>query len=80
MKGSKAVRMVKEKKIFSEIDAYITGDMEEGLFVFCGKPVQGISMRMAEEAIDEEIEIIKKQLQRYKPVKLFKKNYDDLDS
>lgn len=54
--------LVKEKKIFSEIDAYITGDIEEGLFVFSGKPVQGISVEKAEAAIDEEIKIIKEQL------------------
>lgn len=54
--------LVKEKKIFSEIDAYITGDMEEGLFVFSGKPVQGISVENAEAAIDEEILTIKQQL------------------
>jgi predicted Zn-dependent peptidase len=54
--------LVKEKKIFSEIDAYITGDIEEGLFVFSGKPVQGISMENAEEAIDDEILAIKEQL------------------
>jgi predicted Zn-dependent peptidase len=54
--------LVKEKKIFSEIDAYITGDIEEGLFVFSGKPVEGISVETAEAAIDHEIEEIKHQL------------------
>ncbi|MEI6853021.1 MAG: pitrilysin family protein [Bacteroidota bacterium] len=54
--------LVKEKKIFSEIDAYITGDIEEGLFVFNGKPVEGISVETAEAAIDQEIEEIKYQL------------------
>jgi zinc protease len=54
--------LVKEKKIFSEIDAYITGDIEEGLFLFSGKPVQGIAVETAEAAIDEEIVKIKQQL------------------
>jgi len=53
--------LVKEKKIFSEIDASITGDIEEGLFVFSGKPVTGISLEQAEAAIDDEIAAIKKQ-------------------
>jgi len=54
--------LVREKKIFSEIDAYISGDNEEGLFVFSGKPVKGISIKKAEAAIDEEIKIIKNEL------------------
>jgi zinc protease len=54
--------LVKEKKIFSEIDAYITGDLEEGLFVFSGKPVMGISIETAEAAVDEEIKTIKQQV------------------
>ena len=51
--------LVKEKKLFSELDAYITSDMDEGLFVFSGKPMKGISLEQAEAAIDEEIEHIK---------------------
>jgi len=54
--------LVKEKKIFSEIDAYISGEIEAGLLVFTGKPVKGISMEQAEAAIDEEINLLKEQL------------------
>ncbi len=54
--------LVKEKKIFSEIDAYITGEIDAGLFVFCGKPVKGISIETAEAAIAEEINRMKNQL------------------
>ena len=48
--------LVKEKQIFSDIQAYITGDIDEGLFVFSGKLVKGVSMREAENALNQEIE------------------------
>ncbi len=54
-------RLVKEKTLFSELDAFITGDNDPGLFVFSGKPNQGVSMKEAEKAIWDEIEILKKQ-------------------
>lgn len=52
--------LVKEKKIFSEIDAYVSGELDEGLFIFSGKPADGISLAEAEKAIDSEIEKLKK--------------------
>ena len=47
--------LVKEKKLFSEINAYITGDIDEGLFIVSGKLIDGIEMHKAENAIDLEI-------------------------
>jgi zinc protease len=52
-------RLVKEQKVFSEINAYLTGELEEGLFVVTGKPFAGISLETAEEALMQEIELIK---------------------
>ena len=42
--------LVKNKKIFSEVNAYITGDIEAGLFVLEGKPAPGFSLEQADEA------------------------------
>lgn len=53
-------RLVKEKALFSELDAIITGDIDPGLFVISGKPNPGVSMEEAENAIWEEIETLKK--------------------
>ena len=55
-------RLVKEKNIFSDIHAYISGDRDEGLFVFSGKMVKGVRMEDAEKAINTEIDIIKNDL------------------
>jgi len=48
--------LVKDKQYFSEINAYVTGDMDEGLFVISGKLCDGIQMEEAEKGIQGEIE------------------------
>ena len=54
--------LVKNKKIFSEVNAYITGDIDPGLFVLEGKPVKGISLEQAETALWEVINKLKTDL------------------
>lgn len=54
--------LVKKKKLFSEINAYITSDLDEGLFMLTGKVNPNIEMRVAEAALDEEISLLKKSL------------------
>jgi predicted Zn-dependent peptidase len=44
-------KLVKEDKLFSEVNAYITGDIDKGLFIIEGKPSKGISLQQADEAI-----------------------------
>ncbi len=47
--------LVKEKSLFSEIDAYISGDAEPGLFMIEGKLLPQVSLEDAENAIREVI-------------------------
>ena len=47
--------LVKEKKLFSEVNAYPTSDFDRGLFVIEGKLVNGVSMKDAEEGLDEVV-------------------------
>lgn len=47
--------LVKEKKLFTEVNAYPTSDFDRGLFVVEGKLVKGISMKDAEEGLDAVI-------------------------
>ena len=47
--------LVKEKKIFTEMDAYVTGDLDNGLLVFQGKFNDEITPEQAEKAIWDEI-------------------------
>ena len=50
------LRLVKERKIFSSIDAYISGTRDAGLLHVSGKPAAGISLEQAEEAVRRELE------------------------
>jgi predicted Zn-dependent peptidase len=52
-------RLVKEKQVFSEVHAYMTGSLDKGIFAFEGKPLDGISIAEAEAALWEEMEKLK---------------------
>jgi len=52
-------KLVKEQKLFSDINAYISGDIDAGLFVVEGRLNDNITFEQAEEGIS--IELIKLQ-------------------
>jgi zinc protease len=52
-------KLLKEQKLFSEINAYLTGSLDAGLFVIEGKPLPGVSMEIAEASIWHELELLK---------------------
>ncbi len=45
--------LVKEKKLFSNIECYHFGSVDRGLFTIEGKLVKGVKMHAAEEAVNE---------------------------
>ncbi|RQP19311.1 pitrilysin family protein [Parapedobacter defluvii] len=51
--------LVKEKELFSEINAYHTGSIDGNLFVVAGKPLSNITLEAAEEAIWDELRQLK---------------------
>ncbi|WP_153796295.1 M16 family metallopeptidase [Foetidibacter luteolus] len=51
--------LVKEKKLFSNLDCYHFGTVEKGLLAVEGKLVKGVKMEDVEKAVNEEIEKIK---------------------
>lgn len=55
-------KLVQKEKIFTELDAYLSGDYEPGLFVVSGKPSNGISLEAARKAIEQELERMKQEL------------------
>ncbi len=55
-------QLVQEKQIFSEVHAYMTGSMDKGMFVFEGKPLDGVTVEQAEAAIWEVLEKIKAEI------------------
>ncbi len=54
-------RLVKEQKLFSTISAYISGDIDAGLFLINGNLNDGISFEDGEKAISIELEYIKNE-------------------
>lgn len=48
-------RLVKEEKLFTEVNAFITGDVEEGLFVLTGKYADNIELEAGKEALLKEL-------------------------
>ena len=51
--------LLKDQKLFSDINAYLTGSLDAGLFVVEGKPLPGVSMETAEAAIWTELDCMK---------------------
>lgn len=51
--------LVQERQVFSSIDAYIAGSLDQGLFHLTGKPAPGISLEAAETALWEELNQLK---------------------
>jgi predicted Zn-dependent peptidase len=54
--------LIKEKKLFSDVSAYVMGDFDKGLFVISGKLNPNVSMQDAEMGIEAELDLIKQNL------------------
>lgn len=54
--------LIKDKQLFIDINAYVMGDFDKGLFVVSGKLADGVSMEDAEAAILIELDQMKQQL------------------
>lgn len=54
-------RLLKERHLFSQIDAYITANVDPGLLVIEGRPAEGVTPDVALAAIWEELDALKKQ-------------------
>ena len=48
-------RLVKQEQLFTEVNAFITGDVEEGLFVLTGKYRDEVSLEMGKDALIREL-------------------------
>jgi len=51
--------LIKEKKLFSQIECYHTGSNDPGLVVIEGKLIKGVSLEAADAAVEEELEKLK---------------------
>lgn len=60
--GRLLVRLVKEKKLFSRIDAFISGCEDKGMFWIYSRVADGVSMKDAEDAVWHELDLLKTEL------------------
>jgi len=51
--------LVQQEQVFSSIDAYISGSIDNGLIQIGGKPAPGVSLEEAEAAVWQELEAMK---------------------
>lgn len=54
--------LIKEQKLFTDVHAYISGDVEPGVFTFSGHVADNVNIEDAEKSIWKEIEMIKETL------------------
>jgi predicted Zn-dependent peptidase len=55
-------KLVKEDRMFSEINAFVMGDSDKGTFVVSGKVNEGITTEQAEEAVFAELRKLQEEL------------------
>jgi predicted Zn-dependent peptidase len=55
--------LLMKKQLFSNIDAYISGDLYKGIFIISGKLSKGIKMKEAENSIKEELMKVQQQVE-----------------
>ncbi len=51
--------LLKEKQLFSEIHAHLSGSLDTGMLIIEGKPTENISIEQAEAAVWEELDRLK---------------------
>lgn len=50
--------LVQEQQLFNNIDAYISGSIDDGLFHITGKPAPGVTLEEAEAAVWQELRLL----------------------
>jgi len=68
--------LVKNKKLFSEINAYLSGDDDPGLLVIAGKVSEGVDIKKAESGIAEEVNKLRSSVVNEKELQKIKNNME----
>ena len=53
--------LLKKRKLFTTIDAYITGETDPGMLIITGNLAAGVKMEDADQAIDEEVDKLRNE-------------------
>ncbi|MEA2042446.1 MAG: pitrilysin family protein [Bacteroidota bacterium] len=68
--------LVREKKLFTNLHAFLNGSLDNGLFVFAGHLVEGVGFKEAEEALMIEVERLKTELVSKRELQKVKNNVE----
>ena len=69
-------RLVQERKLFSNIDAYISGSRDAGLLNISGRPSAGITLEQAEAAVWEELERLREEPVEHRELEKVKNKFE----
>lgn len=76
-RSSRLIRsLVQEQQLFSSVDAYIQGSIDEGLLQISGKLSEGISLEEGEVAVWKELERLKTVPVTYEELEKVKNRYE----
>lgn len=53
--------LVKKEPLFTSVNAYITGDIDPGLFIACGQVADGVDPRKAKDALVEQLKAMSRE-------------------
>jgi zinc protease len=72
-------KLVKERAMFSQVDAYLSDTVEGGIMLFEGNPADGVTIEQGIEAIRAELEIMKNEpLTEYELQKVINRHENSL--
>jgi zinc protease len=74
--GRLYTKLVRQKKLFSEINAYITSDIDPGLIIFHGKLMKGVDIQYAEESVVKVIDELKEKYPPLSEMEKVKNKYE----
>jgi predicted Zn-dependent peptidase len=74
--GRLYTRLVREKKLFSEINAYITSEIDPGLIIFQGKLMKGKDIYQADEGVNKIFDDLTEKLIPVKEMEKVKNKYE----
>ncbi len=69
-------RLVQERKLFSNIDAYIYGSRDAGLLNISGRPSAGVPLEEAEAAVWEELERLREEPVEHRELEKVKNKFE----
>jgi len=74
--GRLYTKLVREKKLFSEINAYLTSDIDPGMVILYGRLMKGIDIQYAEESVNKILSNLKERYPAEKEMEKVKNKFE----